>query len=119
MATTLINIGGEIREASSLTLPASGRAFRDAWQFNGNVVEVDMVKARDIKIERIVQKAAEKVAKAEQKAMEKALKGLPTTAEDAVVSKFKAKPKAAGIALIRDAATPDDLDKLTEDQIFG
>jgi len=118
MATTYININGDVREASSLQLPSTGREFRNAWQFNGDVIEVDMVKAKDLKIEKIVQKANERIAKAEQKAMEKAMKGMDTTAEDAEVSKFKAKPKSAGIDLIANTATPEELDAITEDDVF-
>ena len=45
--TTYININGDVRDASSLTVPTD-RTFRGAWTFNGNVVEIDMAKARDI-----------------------------------------------------------------------
>jgi len=46
--TTYVNINGESRDAASLEFPTTKRTFREAWQFNGNVIEVDMVKARDI-----------------------------------------------------------------------
>jgi len=42
--TTYININGDVREASSLTVP-SDRTFRGAWSFNGDAVEVDMTAA--------------------------------------------------------------------------
>ena len=45
--TTYININGDVREASSLTVP-SDRTFRGAWTFNGNAVEIDMAAARNI-----------------------------------------------------------------------
>ncbi len=45
--TTYININGDVRDASSLTVP-SDRTFRDAWKFNGNAVEIDMAAARVI-----------------------------------------------------------------------
>ena len=41
MTTTYININGDVRDASSLTVPAD-RTFRGAWSFNGDAVEVDM-----------------------------------------------------------------------------
>ena len=47
MTNTLIQIGDEARDVSEITIPKD-RIFRDAWQFNGNAVEVDMVKARDV-----------------------------------------------------------------------
>ena len=46
--TVYININGDVRDASSLTVP-SDRTFRGAWQFNGDAVEVDMTKARIVK----------------------------------------------------------------------
>ena len=42
--TTYININGDVRDASSLTVP-SDRTFRGAWSFNGDAVEVDMTAA--------------------------------------------------------------------------
>jgi len=42
--TTYININGDVRDASSLTVPTD-RTFRGAWEFNGNAVEVDMTAA--------------------------------------------------------------------------
>ena len=119
MAQTLININGEVRDASSLTLPGTGREFRDAWQFSGDVVTIDMVKAKEIKIEKIALKAQERIVKAEEKAAKKALKGEDTTVEDGEIAKFKAKPKAAGIALIQNATTPEELDAITEDEVFA
>ena len=52
--TTYININGDVRDAASLKTP-SDRTFRGAWQFSGNAVEVDMVKARDIWRDKIRQ----------------------------------------------------------------
>jgi hypothetical protein len=45
--TTYININGDVRDAASLNVPQD-RAFRNAWQFNGDAVEVDMVAAKAI-----------------------------------------------------------------------
>lgn len=53
MAQTYININGEVREASSLTLPPEGRLLRGAWQFNGDVIEIDPVKAKAILTEKV------------------------------------------------------------------
>ena len=52
MTTTYININGDVRDASSLTVPAD-RSFRGAWSFNGDAVEVDMTAARDIHKENL------------------------------------------------------------------
>jgi hypothetical protein len=50
--TTYININGDVREASSLTVPTD-RTFRGAWSFNGSAVDVDMAAARDIHKENL------------------------------------------------------------------
>ena len=118
-ATTQININGQIVEASSVTLPSTGRSFRNAWTLNGDVIEVDMAKAIDIKIAKIIEKANEKAAKAEEKSLAKAFKGQDTSVEDAEVAKYKSKPKATAVALIAAATTPEQLDAITEDQVFG
>ena len=47
MAQTLININGDVRDASSLTVPQD-RRFREAWTFNGSAIAVDPVKQREI-----------------------------------------------------------------------
>jgi len=47
MTTTYIDIDGDCRDTSSLTVP-SDRIFRGAWVFNGDVIEVDMAKSREI-----------------------------------------------------------------------
>ena len=47
MVQTLINIDGDVRDASSLTVPAD-RTFRGAWTFNGDAIEIDPVKQREI-----------------------------------------------------------------------
>jgi len=45
--TTYININGDVRDASSITVPTD-RTFRGAWTFNGDAVEIDMTAAREI-----------------------------------------------------------------------
>ncbi len=57
MAQTFINIDGAVALAASLTVPQD-RTFRGAWQFSGDVVEIDMAKARDIHRDACVQSAA-------------------------------------------------------------
>lgn len=50
--TTYIEIDTEVRNAADVSVPVD-RTFRDAWQFNGAAIEVDMVKARDIHRDRL------------------------------------------------------------------
>lgn len=52
MSNSQINVDGVTIDASSVTTPAN-RAFRNAWQLSGTVIEVDMARARDIHRDRI------------------------------------------------------------------
>lgn len=47
-----VNIGGELRRASDVN-PPQDRTFRNAWQFNGSAVAVDMQRARAIQRDQI------------------------------------------------------------------
>lgn len=61
MTTTYININGEVRDASSLNVPKD-RAFRGAWQFNGDAVEIDMTAAKEIQKQKLRAERAPKFA---------------------------------------------------------
>lgn len=95
MATTYININGEKREASSLQLPSTARAFRDAWQFNGSVVEVDPVKAKEIQINRLAQEALDAAREAELDEHKAKMRGDTGAAASAAarLNKYKNGPK--------------------------
>ncbi len=47
MSTSMININGEVRDVTGLTLPTD-RRFRSAWAVNGDVIEVDATLAAPI-----------------------------------------------------------------------
>jgi len=59
--TTYININGDVRDASSLTVPTD-RTFRGAWSFNGDAVEVDMTAALAIQKENLRAERAPRLA---------------------------------------------------------
>ena len=110
MASTYININGEARDAASLELPATGRHFRAAWQFNGNVVEVDMAKARELQKD---------VIRAERKPLLEALdvewfRAVETGGDvAAVAAKKQALRDVTSDPRIEAAATPEELKALT------
>ena len=111
MTTTYININGDVRDASSITVPTD-RTFRGAWQFNGSAVDIDMAAARDIHRDNL---------RAERKPLLDALdvdymKALEQGGDTAAI--------AAQKQVLRDvtddpridaAATPDELKALTLD----
>jgi hypothetical protein len=113
--TTYININGDVRDASSVTVPAD-RVFRGAWQFNGAAVEIDMAKARDIHRDNLRAERAPKLAALDVAYM----KALETSGDTAAIAAEKqALRDVTGDARIAGAATPDALKALTLDVLLG
>jgi len=111
--TTYININGDVRDASSLTVPAD-RTFRGAWQFNGAAVEIDMTAARDIHRDNLRQERGPKLAALDVDYM-KALEDSDTAAQQAIVGVKQVLRDVTADARIDAATTPDELKALTLD----
>jgi hypothetical protein len=113
--TTYININGDVRDASSVTVPAD-RTFRGAWQFNGAAVEIDMAKARDIHRDNLRAERAPKLAALDVAYM----KAMETSGDTAAIAAEKqALRDVTEDARIAGAATPDALKALTLDVLLG
>ena len=113
--TTYININGDVRDASSVTVPAD-RTFRGAWQFNGSAVEIDMSAARDIHRDNLRAERAPRLAKLDVDYM----KALETSGDTAAIAAEKqALRDVTADARIAGAATPDALKALTLDVLLG
>ena len=109
--TTYININGDVRDASSLTVPTD-RTFRGAWQFNGDAVEIDMVAARDIHRDNLRAERKpllEALDVAYMRALEDDTGTVDITAEKQALRDVTEDPR------IDAAATPDELKALTLD----
>lgn len=117
MAETLIQIGGQTVSASAVTLPSTGRVFRDAWQLNGDVVEIDMAKAKDIRIEQLLREASEGAEAARMAQKKAAAKGdsAGAAAEAAKATRLSGVPAQAAQQAIANATTPDALAAVTLD----
>lgn len=111
--TTYININGDVRDAASLTVPTD-RTFRGAWQFNGDAVETDMAKARDIHRDNLRAERGPKLDALDVDYM-KALEDADTAAQQAIVSVKQVLRDVTADARIDGAATPDELKALTLD----
>jgi len=107
--TTYININGDVRDASSLTVPTD-RTFRGAWSFNGDAVEVDMAAARDIWRDKIRAARAPKLEKLDTAYMKALETNADTTQIIADKQALRDAPADAGI----DAATTPDALKLVQ-----
>ncbi len=117
MAQTLININGDVRDAASLTVPAD-RTFRGAWHFNGNAVEVDMTKARDIHRDAL---RAERNPRFDALDAEwfRAAETADTDAQASVAAQKQALRDVTDDARIDAATTPDALKALTLDALLA
>ena len=111
MTTTYININGDVRDASSLTVPAD-RTFRGAWQFNGNAVEIDMTAARDIHRDNLRRERAPKLQALDVDYMKALEQGGDTAA---IAAQKQVLRDVTEDARIDAAATPDELKALTLD----
>ena len=117
MAQTLININGDVRDAASLTVPQD-RTFRGAWQFAGDVVEVDMPLARDIHRDNL---RAERAPQFEKLDVDwfRAAETNDTDAQAAIAAQKQALRDVTSAARIDSAATPDELKTLTLDTLLA
>jgi hypothetical protein len=100
MATTYININGEIRDASLINVPED-RTFRGAWEFNGVAVEIDMAAAKDIWRDKIRQARLEPLTALDTAFMKALETGSSTTQITADKQALRDAPDDAAI----DAAT--------------
>lgn len=110
---TYINIDGDVRDAASLTQPGTGRTFRNAWQFNGDVIEVDMAAAREITKENLRRKRQPKLDALDAKWFRAAEAG-DTAAQSAVAAKKQALRDVTEAAALQTAGSPEELLKLEE-----
>ena len=113
--TTYININGDVREASSLTVPAD-RTFRGAWSFNGDAVEVDMTAAKVIHKDNLRAERAPRLADLDVAYM-KALEA--GTGADAIATQKATLRDITADARIDAASTPDALKALDLATLLG
>ena len=113
--TVLININGDIRDAASLTIPPN-RAFRNAWQFAGPAVEVDMTKARGIQRDRLRAERAGRFAELDSEWFRADEASDAAKKADVAARKKKLRDVTAD-PRIEAAATPEALQALTLDAL--
>jgi len=113
--TTYININGDVRDASSLTVPTD-RTFRGAWTFNGDAVDVDMTAALAIHKDNLRAERAPRLAALDvdyMKALEAGTGAPAIAAEKATLRDITADARLAA------ATTPDDLKALDLATLLG
>ncbi len=121
---TLIKVSGQTVDAASVTVPAN-RKFRDAWQLDGDVIEVDLDAARDIVRKKLRQDRRAKFDNLDRVIFplsRKVIRGQALTASQAAAfdvaegkaQKLRDAPAHPSIAA---AATVADLDAITLDTV--
>ena len=113
--TTYININGDVREASSLTVPTD-RTFRGAWQFNGAAVDVDMTAALAIHKDNLRAERAPRLADLDvsyMKALEAGTGAADIAAEKETLRNITDDSRLAA------ATTPDELKALDLATLLG
>ena len=113
--TTYININGDVRDASSLTVPTD-RTFRGAWEFNGDAVEIDMDGAKAIHKDNLRAERAPRLAGLDVDYM-KALEA--GTGADAIAAEKATLRDITDDARIAAATTPDALKALDLATLLG
>jgi hypothetical protein len=113
--TTYININGDVRDASSLTVPTD-RTFRGAWTFSGDAVEVDMAAARDIHKANLRAERAPRMEALDVEFMQALEAGTSTTA---IATKKQTLRDITDDSRIAAATTPDELKALDLATLLG
>jgi hypothetical protein len=115
MATTYININGDIRDAASLSLPAD-RILRGAWQLKGNAVVEDMAESLEIQKNYLRAERAPEMDKLDVEFMLALETGGDTAA---IAAKKKALRDITDDARLATATTPDALKVLNLATLLG
>lgn len=109
---TYYNIEGQTYDAESLKVPSSGRLFRGAWKVNGDVIEVNMTKARDIHRDRLRQERDNELKKLDAKWFVAAEKG-NTSLQSEIAAKKQKLRDAPSHSKIASAKKPETLAAIT------
>jgi len=113
--TTYININGDVRDAASLTVPTD-RTFRGAWEFNADVVEIDMTAALAIHKDNLRAERAPRLADLDVSYM-KALEA--GTGAPAIATEKETLRNITDDARLAAATTPDALKALDLANLLG
>jgi len=107
MTTTYIETNQGQVDATAITAPTE-RIFREAWQLNGAIIEVDMDQARDIWRDKIRLVRTPVLDKLDADYM-KALETGDTTLQQSIASQKQELRDATSDPAIQTASTPEEL----------
>jgi len=113
--TVYININGDERDAASLTVPAD-RTFRNAWQFSGDAIEVDMDAARGIQKDKLREERKPRLDALDVDFMQALEAGASTTQ---IAADKQTLRDITDDARIVSATTPDELKLLNLATLLG
>lgn len=110
---TLIATPTGTADARNVTIP-SNRDFRNAWDLDGDIIDVDMVRARDIHRDRLRRERAARFDPLDVEASQKMIAG-DTQGAQAVETKRQTLRDVTTDARINAVSTPEGLAGLTLD----
>lgn len=114
--TTYININGETRDSASIAVPTD-RTFRAAWQFSGDVIEIDMVQAREIHRDNLRSERAPRLQQLDTEWF-RAAETADTTRQAEIAAAKQALRDVTSDVRIEAATTPEQLKALTLDVLL-
>lgn len=114
MTTTYVQIGGQLLDGN---FALQDRTFRSAWSYTGQAIEVDMTAAKEIQKDRIRQDRKKEFLSADA-AWFLADEQANATKKAEVAARKKKLRDAPDHPSIINAATPEDLKKVTLDTIL-
>lgn len=106
MPNSYIQIGGQTIDSANVAGPIPSKSFRDAWKLDGDVISVDMAKAKAIAKEYVREEAAPVLARLREVIEERQDNGLAVTNQ---IAKRKALRAALADPRIDAATTPEEL----------
>ncbi|WP_420548992.1 hypothetical protein [Curvivirga sp.] len=115
MTKSYIQIKADIVENALVDKPDS-RIFREAWQLEGDVISVDMIKAREIQRNRLRKARVSALEILDAEFMKALEKGEATSSIAAKKQKLRDMPSDKRLM---DAETPEELELLTLDYLMN
>lgn len=115
MPNTLISINGQTVDSTNVKSPKS-RHFREAWTLEGDVIEVDMNKAREIQKGFLRQERAPHFQRLDAEYM-MALEQGDSAKQTEIATKKQELRDVTKHSKIKNAKTPETLEALTLDKL--
>lgn len=110
-----IRVGGVLANAANVSMPAR-RNLRNAWQLDGDVITIDMDKAKEIRARALIERRTLAAMEEKERLIGHEAVGRSRMAQ-ASQERIQRLEAAVNYARIRQARSVAELDVLTEDDV--